>query len=80
MNTETKQHTPIITPAIEQELRAWYGKTDCEPMLRACKSYPVMLAALEAIVKIMDGSQPKDYPGALMVAQSAIKLVKGETP
>ena len=30
--------------------------------------------ALEAIVRITDGSQPKDYPGALMVARAALKL------
>ena len=28
--------------------------------------------ALEAIVRITDGSQPKDYPGALMVARAAL--------
>ena len=28
--------------------------------------------ALQAIVKITDGSQPKDYPGVLMVARTAL--------
>ena len=36
-------------------------------------SHDALVAALRAIVKITDGSQPKDYPGALMVAQSALK-------
>jgi len=40
---------------------------------RLIASAPLLLAALRAIVKIMDGSQPKDYPGALMVAQAAIR-------
>lgn len=31
-----------------------------------------MLRALRAIKKMTDGSQPKDYPGALMVADYAI--------
>ena len=34
---------------------------------------PELLAALWAIVRITDGSQPKDYPGALMVARAAIR-------
>jgi hypothetical protein len=39
---------------------------------------PDMLAALTAIEKIMDGSQPKDYPGALMVARAAVAKARGE--
>ena len=39
---------------------------------------PDLLAALEAIVSITDGSQPKDYPGALMVAKSAISKAKDQ--
>ena len=34
---------------------------------------PELLAALWAIVRITDGSQPKDSPGALMVARAAIR-------
>lgn len=34
---------------------------------------PVMLAALRAITALLEGTQPKDIPGALMVAQAAIK-------
>jgi len=30
-------------------------------------------SALRAIVAITDGSQPKDYPGALMVARAALE-------
>jgi hypothetical protein len=37
-----------------------------------------LLQALETIVKITDGSQPIDYPGALMVARAAIAKAKGE--
>ncbi len=39
---------------------------------------PEMYEALKAIVKVMDGSQPIDYPGALMVAQYAIKKAEGK--
>ena len=38
---------------------------------------PDLLEALQAIVKITDGSQPKDYPGALMVARAAIANAMG---
>ena len=45
------------------------------PVLAAA---PYLLSALEAIVKITGGSQPIDYPGALMVARAAIAKSKGE--
>ena len=40
---------------------------------RLLASAPELLAALRAIVVVMDGSQPKDYTGALMVARAAIR-------
>lgn len=39
-------------------------------------SESVAVAALRAIVKITDGSQPIDYPGALMVARYALSEVQ----
>ena len=36
-----------------------------------------MLASLVAIVRLTDGSQPIDYPGALMVARLAVEQVNG---
>ena len=35
--------------------------------------------ALKAIIKMLDGSQPTDIPGAIMVAQNAIKLFYNQT-
>jgi len=40
---------------------------------RLIASAPELLEALRAIVTLTDGSQPKDYPGALMVARAAIR-------
>jgi hypothetical protein len=34
--------------------------------------------AMRAIVKVLDGSQPKDIPGALMVVQSALNRSFGD--
>ncbi len=39
---------------------------------------PELLAALRAILKITDGTQPKDYPAALMVARAAIATATEE--
>lgn len=47
-------------------------------LAEAATQRDALLAALEAIVQITDGSQPKDYPGALMVARAAIAAAKGE--
>jgi len=47
----------------------------CDRADRAEHTRDALVAALRAIVKITDGSQPKDYPGALMVAQSALKAI-----
>ena len=38
---------------------------------------PELLEALKAITKLIDGSQPKDYPGALFVARRAIQKAEG---
>lgn len=38
---------------------------------------PEMLAALSAIEAVLDGRQPKDVPGAVMVARAAIKSAEG---
>lgn len=38
---------------------------------------PTMLRALQSIVAVLDGRQPRDAAGALMIAQSAIKAVDG---
>lgn len=38
-----------------------------------CVTCGTLFDALRAIVRLMDGSQPKDYPGALMVARAAIR-------
>ena len=40
-------------------------------------SAPDLLEALHAIVKVLDGSQPKDIPGAIMVARAAIAKATG---
>ena len=37
-----------------------------------------LFAALRAIVRLTDGSQPKDYPGALMVGRAAIAKATGQ--
>ena len=47
--------------------------------LRVMAAAPELMDALIAIVKITDGSQPIDYPGALMVARSAIAKATGAT-
>lgn len=55
--------------------------TDCEQQARYAMLFaaaPQMLDALKAIVKLLDDSQPKDIPGAVMVAQSAILKATGE--
>ena len=44
-------------------------------IVHCVNTHDALIAALRAIVKITDGSQPKDYPGALMVAQSALKAI-----
>ena len=33
---------------------------------------PYMLKALKSIIAVLDGRQPKDIPGAIMAAQTAI--------
>lgn len=43
-----------------------------------CARNGELLAALQAIVRITDGSQPKDYPGAVMVARAAIATATGQ--
>jgi hypothetical protein len=47
------------------------------PNARLIASAPELLAALQAIVAILDGRQPIDVPGALMVAEYAIAKAKG---
>ncbi len=41
-------------------------------IVRACNSHYELLAAHRAVLALLDGGQPKDIPGAIMVAQSAI--------
>lgn len=41
-------------------------------IVRAVNSHQTLVDALQAIVAILDGRQPKDAPGALMVAKSAL--------
>lgn len=38
---------------------------------------PELLRALESVERLLDGSQPRDIPGALMVVRSAIVLAGG---
>jgi hypothetical protein len=47
-------------------------------IVRACNAHDYLLKALQAIVAILDGRQPIDVPGAVMVAQSAISKAQGE--
>ena len=49
--------------------------SDATSICQLLLSHDALVAALRAIVKITVGSQPKDYPGALMVAQSALKAI-----
>jgi hypothetical protein len=44
---------------------------------RLIAAAPTQHAALCAIVRLLDRSQPMDIPGALMVAQSAIRAAQG---
>jgi hypothetical protein len=55
---------------IQADARAPYA----DAILAITKREQAYRAALEAIVKITDGSQPIDYPGALMVARSALMV------
>lgn len=87
-NTMTTQHTPGPWHTESNQFTVWddkhavasvYGTNAPEPMCsearanaRLIAAAPDQHAALLAIVKLLDGSQPKDIPGAIMVAQAAI--------
>ena len=47
----------------------------CDANARLIAAAPDMAAALQAIVAILDGRQPKDPAGALMIAQSALASI-----
>ncbi len=56
-----------------------YNHGAAKEMTNAVLALPELMRALKAIVKLLDGSQPIDYLGALMIAQSAIaKAIAGE--
>lgn len=44
----------------------------------ALERVAILEQAMRAIVKVLDGKQPKDIPGALMVAQSALNRSTGD--
>jgi len=86
MNT---QHTPgplhiekfggryEIWPKDNGQVHTFVGITQREPDAKLFAAAPDLLKACQAIIALLDGSQPKDIPGALMVAQSAIAKATG---
>ena len=67
----------VLEEAAQAILAAEAGKVPPPPNARLIAAAPDLLKACQAIIALLDGSQPKDIPGALMVAQSAIAKATG---
>ena len=64
------------TIALVSHIHTLVPEAEADANARLIAAAPDLLAALEAIVKITDGSQP-NYPAVLMVAQAAIAKATG---
>jgi hypothetical protein len=65
--------------SILAEVNSQGGTPDeCSANARLIAAAPELFQALQAIEAILDGRQPKDVPGAVMVARHAIGKAQGE--
>jgi len=62
----------LLDPSSRTSSDRWYSDLDDEANARLISAAPDLLAALKAIESIIDGRQPIDVPGAVMVARAAI--------
>lgn len=56
----------------------WNGPEENEANARLIAASPTLYAACRNVIHLLDGSQPKDIPGAIMALQYAIALADGE--
>lgn len=50
---------------------------NAEFIATACNNHEYFVKAFRSIIAVLDGRQPKDIPGAIMVAQSALDRAEG---
>lgn len=70
----TTTQTPAEERAWADQVMEQIAREDQQARDRAARE---MFRALVAIRRMTDGSQPKDYPGALMVVGYAIRVAVG---
>lgn len=57
------------------DVSAWSESSEADARLIAAA--PELLAALEAVEAVLDGRQPIDVPGAVMIARAAVAKARG---